>query len=131
MAEEIVGASDVAARIRTVVGDFFSVDLPAGDLYAVGRILHDWTEGKIRTLLEKVFAALPSGGGLLIAEKLLNDDKIGPEWAVLQSLNMLVCTEGKERTLGEYATLLEAAGFTNVVGVRTGAPCDAILARKA
>jgi len=130
LAAEIVGATEVAPRIRTVGGDFFADDLPKGDLYAVGRILHDWTVEKIERLLAKVFAALPSGGGLLIAEKLLNDDKIGPEWAVLQSLNMLVCTEGKERTLGEYAALLEAAGFTNVVGVRTGAPCDAILARK-
>lgn len=130
LATEIVGATEVASRIRTVGGDFFKDALPAGDLYAVGRILHDWTEVKIRTLLTRVFAALPNGGGLLIAEKLLDDDKAGPEWAVLQSLNMLVCTEGKERTLGEYAALLEDAGFTSVVGVRTGAPCDAILARK-
>ncbi|MSV28621.1 MAG: homocysteine methyltransferase, partial [Bryobacterales bacterium] len=43
---------------------------------------------------------------------------------------MLICTEGRERTLGEYRGLLEEAGFTSVQGKRTGAPVDAVLARK-
>jgi acetylserotonin N-methyltransferase len=43
---------------------------------------------------------------------------------------MLVCTEGKERTLGEYRDLLEDAGFQNVEGRSTGRPLDAILAIK-
>jgi acetylserotonin N-methyltransferase len=43
---------------------------------------------------------------------------------------MLVCTEGKERTLGEYEALLTTHGFTDVTGCRTGAPLDAVLARK-
>lgn len=46
----------------------------------------------------------------------------------MQSLNMLICTEGKERTLGEYETLLREAGFSQVVGRRTAAPVDAVLA---
>jgi acetylserotonin N-methyltransferase len=48
----------------------------------------------------------------------------------MQSLNMLVCTEGKERTLNEYATLLQEAGFSEVSGHRTGKPIDAVLAVK-
>jgi len=43
---------------------------------------------------------------------------------------MLVCTEGRERTLPEYRALLEAAGFRAVEGRRTGTPLDAILALK-
>ena len=35
---------------------------------------------------------------------------------------MLVCTEGKERTLEEYSALLRAAGFADVQGQLTGAP---------
>jgi len=48
----------------------------------------------------------------------------------MQSLNMLVCTEGKERTLNEYRELLEAAGFQNIEGKRTGKAVDAVLGRK-
>jgi acetylserotonin N-methyltransferase len=74
---------------------------------------------------------LPSGGALLIAEKLLNEDKTGPLPALMQSLSMLVCTEGKERTLSEYAALLRQAGFAQIEGKVTNAPLDAILAVKA
>jgi acetylserotonin N-methyltransferase len=130
LAREIVGASTVSERIALTAGDFFTDPLPPGDLYAVGRILHDWTEAKIHALLERIYAHLPPGGGVLIAEKLLTEDKTGPRWAHMQSLNMLTCTEGKERTLTEYAALLAKAGFVDVCGVRTPSPLDAVLAVK-
>lgn len=131
LAKEMVAQeTDVADRIEFVAGNFFDDPLPKADLYALGRVLHDWDEEKILTLLAKVYAALPSGGGLLIMEKLLHDDKAGPPWAALQSLAMLVVTEGKERTLGEYARLLESVGFVDVVGKRTETPLDAVLAVK-
>ena len=47
LAREVVGASPVADRIEVVAGDFFADPLPEGDLFALGRILHDWTEEKI------------------------------------------------------------------------------------
>lgn len=130
LAQEIVGASPVASRIRFVAGDFFTDPLPDADLFALGRILHDWTEAKIGRLLKRIFERLPSGGAILLAEKLLNEDKSGPRWAVLQSLNMLTCTEGKERTLSEYEVLLRHAGFTEVAGCRTNSPLDAVIAFK-
>jgi acetylserotonin N-methyltransferase len=130
LAREQVAHSSAAARIELVAGDFFEDELPEADLYAVGRILHDWTEAKIARLLRRIFDRLPPGGGLLVAEKLLQADGVGPVPANMQSLSMLICTEGKERTLGDYERLLRAAGFQAVEGVRTGAPLDAILAIK-
>ncbi len=130
LAKEIVDASKVADRIELVGGDFFIDPLPVADLYALGRILHDWSEEKVKLLLTRIFDALPSQGGLLIAEKLLTEDKTGPRWAQMQSLNMLTCTEGKERTLSEYEVLLHEAGFVNVIGCRTSSPLDATLAIK-
>lgn len=130
LAAEIVGASDVAGRIEFVAGDFFVDELPAGDLFALGRILHDWTEEKIVLLLRRIFERLPPGGGVLIAEKLLLDDRSGPRWAQMQNLNMLVCTEGQERSLGQYDALLRRVGFSDVQGRRTPSPLDAVLAIK-
>lgn len=130
LAREIVGASPVADRIEIAGGDFFVDPLPSGDLYALGRIVHDWSEAKIATLLRRIHDSLPPGGAILIAEKLLLDDKTGPRWAQMQNLNMLTCTEGKERTLGEYETLLKQAGFDDVQGCRTNAPLDAVMAIK-
>ncbi len=117
-------------RVELLAGDFFTDDLPAADLYAIGRILHDWSEEKIRLLLAKIYAALPVGGALLIAEKLLDDDLAGPVHAHMQSLNMLLCTEGRERSLAQYTALLKEGGFGSVEGKRTGTPLDVVLARK-
>jgi acetylserotonin N-methyltransferase len=130
LAEEIVRASPVAERIEIVAGDFFTDPLPAADLYALGRIVHDWSEEKILALLRRIHESLPPGGAVLIAEKLLLDDKSGPRWAQMQNLNMLTCTEGKERTLAEYESLLKQAGFLDVAGRVTPSPLDAVLARK-
>ena len=51
------------------------------------------------------------GGGLLICEKILDEDKRGPKQALLQSLSMLVATGGKERTASEYKQILDKHGF--------------------
>jgi acetylserotonin N-methyltransferase len=125
-----VSKSAAASRIDVIAGDFFHDEFPDADLCAMSRILHDWSEDKIQPLLAKIYRRLPPGGGILLAEKLLHEDKTGPTSAHLQSLNMLVCTQGKERTLGEYRRLLEEAGFRDVQGQVTGSPLDAVLATK-
>jgi acetylserotonin N-methyltransferase len=130
LANEIVGATEVSDRVEVVGGDFFVDDLPPADLYSLGRIVHDWSEEKIGILLAKIFAALPSGGGLVVAEKIINDSRSGPRWAQLQDLNMLIVTEGRERTLAEYETLLTGVGFAEVTACRTDMPLDIILAIK-
>lgn len=130
LAKNMVTSSGVSDRMEVVGGDFFADPLPKADLYALGRIVHDWSEPKIKTLLKRIFEALPSGGGLLIGEKIIWEDRSGPRWALMQSLNMIVCTEGRERTLSDYAVLLEEAGFSSVQGFRTSVPLDAILAVK-
>ncbi|MCC9644562.1 acetylserotonin O-methyltransferase [Rhodopirellula sp. JC740] len=128
--KEIVGQSLVADRIDVVAGDFFADELPEADLMSLGRILHDWSDEKIDRLLSKIHQRLPEGGGLLLAEILIQDDRRGPDWGQMQDLNMLVCTEGRERTLEEYTALLKRAGFQHVTGQVTGAPVDAVLATK-
>jgi acetylserotonin N-methyltransferase len=131
LAQEVVSATSVANRIEIVAGDFFGDPLPVGDIFALGRIVHDWTETKIIKLLTRIHDRLAPSGAVLIAEKLLADDKSGPRWAQMQNLNMLTCTEGKERTLGQYEELLKRVGFSQVKGCVTPSPLDAILAIKA
>lgn len=130
LAREFVVAAGLVDRVEVIEGDFFSDPLPPADLYSAGRIVHDWTEPRIRLLLGKVAGALPAGGGLLLAEMLLEDDKRGPVSAHMQSVNMLICTEGKERSAAEYRQLLARCGFGRVEARTTGTPLDAVLARK-
>lgn len=129
--QEVIDAASLSDRIDTIGGDFFADPFPQADLFALGRILHDWTRAKIDLLLKKIHASLPEGGAILIAEKLLDESGVKPLWTLLQSLNMLVVTEGKERRLSEYKEILETAGFRDVQGiVLEHSPLDAILARK-
>jgi acetylserotonin N-methyltransferase len=130
LAREIVSASTVASRIEFAGGDFFTDPLPAADLYSLGRILHDWSEAKCIALLKRIYDALPAGGALLIAEKLLQENAAGPRWAQMQNLNMLTCTEGQERTAAGYDELLREVGFHDVQTRTTTAPLDAVLAVK-
>ncbi|MEO6760009.1 MAG: class I SAM-dependent methyltransferase [Saprospiraceae bacterium] len=117
-------------RVATAAGDFFLDPLPHADCYAVARILHDWSLPKIETLVSKIYQALPANGRLLICETLINEARTGPARSLLQSLNMLTCTEGQERSAAEYDQICKAAGFTSTHAVITGAPVDAVLAIK-
>jgi len=117
-------------RVATIAGDFFNDPLPPADCYAVARILHDWSPPKIHALLTRIHAALPPNGHLLICEMLVNETRTGPTRSLMQSLNMLTCTEGQERTAEEYDQLCKAAGFRSTTAITTGAPVDAVLAIK-
>jgi len=130
VAQSYVAAAGFEARVAVTGGDFFTDSLPPADLYALARVLHDWSDEKVAYLVRKIYAALPKAGGLLICEKILNENRDGPAGAYLQSLNMLVCTEGKERTATEYENLVKSAGFSRFEYRKTGRPVDAMLAIK-
>ncbi|XP_032621370.1 acetylserotonin O-methyltransferase-like [Chelonoidis abingdonii] len=117
-------------RITFHEGDFFKDPIPEADLYILARILHDWADDKCMQLLTKIYKACKPGGGVLLVETLLNEDKTGPLEAQLFSLIMLVQAEGKERMPTEYSKLLAAAGFREIQVKKTGKLYDAILGRK-
>ncbi len=127
---EYVAQAGLTGRIDILQGDFFADELPPADLYGLGRVLHDWTDEKIANLLEKIYRRLPPNGGLLICEKLLSEERDGPATGYLQSLNMLIMTEGRERSPSEYEALTRAAGFSSFRFHRTGQPVDVMLAEK-
>jgi acetylserotonin N-methyltransferase len=127
---EHIAQSGLGDRIDFVQSDFFADDLPKADLYVLGRILHDWDDAKIDKLLRKIVFALPRQGALLVTETLVDDDRNGPVYTLMQDLNMLVCTDGRERTEAEYSALLRGAGFSTVQFRRTDSLVDAILAIK-
>ena len=128
-----VKEAGLADRINTATGDFFAESLPGGhDTILLSMILHDWAPDRCRTILEKCWAALPSGGQVIIAELLVNDERTGPPPAALMSLNMLVETEGRNYTPAEYTTWLSDLGFqdTRTVWFEAAGANGAVIARK-
>nr|XP_019573336.1 PREDICTED: acetylserotonin O-methyltransferase [Rhinolophus sinicus] len=117
-------------RIGFREGDFFKDPLPDADLYILARVLHDWADDKCSQLLARIAQACKPGGGVLVVESLLDAEGRGPLTTQLYSLNMLVQTEGQERTPAQYQALLAPAGFQDIQCKRTGGIYSAILARK-
>jgi hypothetical protein len=71
--ERYVMERDLSGRIRFVAGDFFVDPLPGADVLIMGRVLHNWDLPRKRMLLQKAHAALPSGGALVVYERLIDD----------------------------------------------------------
>ncbi|XP_063306248.1 acetylserotonin O-methyltransferase-like [Pelobates fuscus] len=117
-------------RISFQKGNFFKDPLPDADLFILSRILHDWDDDTCLKLLKKIYMACKPGDGVLIIEMLLNEDRTGPLIAQLTSILMLVVTDGKERTLSAFKTLLETAGFKDIQLGANGKIMEVILARK-
>ncbi|XP_063811748.1 acetylserotonin O-methyltransferase-like isoform X4 [Pseudophryne corroboree] len=122
--------TDSDQHISLLEGDFFTDPIPEADLFILSSIIHDWTEEKCHHLLKKVYQSCRPGGGVLLIEHLLNEDKSGPVASQLFSLYMLVLTEGRERTPSEYTKLLTDCGFRDIQVKSTGTRYDAILGRK-
>ncbi|XP_078512181.1 acetylserotonin O-methyltransferase-like [Lissotriton helveticus] len=126
--KQLIPAED--NRILFHEGDFFEDPFPEADLYIFGRVFHDWNDDKCLQLLSKVYNSCKPGGGVMLIESFLNEDKMGPLPTQLFSLKMLLMTEGKERTTSEYKTLLMAAGFRDIEARNTGKFYAAILGLK-
>nr|XP_028698835.1 probable bifunctional dTTP/UTP pyrophosphatase/methyltransferase protein isoform X2 [Macaca mulatta] len=123
-------AGPQAAQIHFAAGDFFRDPLPSAELYVLCRILHNWSDDKVHKLLSKVAESCKPGAGLLLVETLLDEEKREAQGGLIQSLNMLVQTEGRERSRGEYQCLLELHGFHQVQVVHLEGVLDAMLATR-
>jgi acetylserotonin N-methyltransferase len=111
-ARENAAEAGVADRVTAEPGNMFKEDFPRGhDAILLSQILHDWTPEKGRLLLHKAKAALPSGGRVLIHEKLVDEDGRAPLANALVHLDMLVWTEGQQFTEQELREMLDEAGF--------------------
>ncbi|KAJ3215773.1 hypothetical protein HDU67_010343 [Dinochytrium kinnereticum] len=150
-----IGAEEVLQKVEAVEGDFFTGlekymegssaeietkdDLPHGDIYLLSRILHDWNDTQSLALLKRVYNLLPTTsktsnnvcGAIVIAETLLDDETLaGPVGSCLQDINMLVQTGGRERSSDQFRSMLEEAGFKDIVSVRTGSYLDVVVGYK-
>jgi ubiquinone/menaquinone biosynthesis C-methylase UbiE len=106
-------------RLNFVAGDFFKDDLPIGDLYVLGYILSDWSRQDGTNLLIKIYDSLPSGGTIMILEKLFNEDKNGPIETAMMNLAMLLETRGQHYSGSEYISWLQEVGFCNSEVIRS------------
>ena len=109
-----IGISD---RVEFVAGDFFEAVPAIADAIILKSIIHDWDDVRSISILRNCRRALPSGGKLLLVERLMpempaatDEDKAH----AMSDLNMLRGPGGLERTKAQYRELLEQSGFDRV-----------------
>jgi 3-hydroxy-5-methyl-1-naphthoate 3-O-methyltransferase len=120
-AQRYIQSSDVADRVTTKTVDMFRQDWPTSyDAHFFSNIFHDWSDVTCGLLAGKSFAALPSGGKIMLHEMLMDDDGCGPLATACFSMLMLLGTKGRQYSLPELGGFLESAGFVDVGAVRTG-----------
>jgi SAM-dependent methyltransferase len=120
-ARQAIYSKNYQTRCEVVGGDFFQ-SVPSGaDLYVLKFILVDWKDDEALRILQNCRTAIASGGKLVVIEMTIPDDN-RPSAAQLFDLNMLVMTGGQERTVSEYGTLFQRAGFRLTRVIPTGSP---------
>lgn len=112
----------VAARVDKVAGSFLDSVPAGGDLYVLKHILHDWDDPTCRRILENCRQAMAPGGKIAIVEMVIGGLGDPPGPAPFLDLNMMVLLPGKERTIADFAALLDAAGLKLDRVVPTASP---------
>ncbi|CAA9546213.1 MAG: hypothetical protein AVDCRST_MAG87-487 [uncultured Thermomicrobiales bacterium] len=124
-AEAFLDAAGVRDRCDLVAVDFFESVPTGGDAYVLAHIVHDWPDEQAVAILRTCHQAMAPGARLWVVEQVIQP---GDEYdrAKLLDMLMLVLFGAQERTADEYRSLLQAAGFGEVVIHPTDTPYSVI-----
>ncbi|PLB48991.1 O-methyltransferase GliM2 [Aspergillus steynii IBT 23096] len=104
----------LTSRLVSVTGgDFFKDEIPKSSVYLLRWILHNWGDEDCVKLLRRIrdtITLVPGVSRVLIVESVLFDGRLG-RGARYADIRMLARCRNKERTLDEYRTLAEEAGW--------------------
>lgn len=109
--EDYIEQNGLQDRLQFEPGDFFVDGLPPADVYTMGHILHSWDLDQKKQLIRKAYDALPAGGGLVVYDAIIDDDRSTNVFGLLMSLNMATATPG-----GFNYTAAECMGWMTEVG---------------
>lgn len=96
-------------RLTLCGGDLFADAWPQADVYVLASVLHDFPDHHALRILESCRAAGGTGIRLLVLERILPDEGNHPGF--FNDLLMLAACGGRERSRGDWESLLNRAGF--------------------
>ena len=113
-------AAGMAGRVTILPGSFRDDPIPTGaDAISLVRVLYDHTDETVAALLAAVFAALPGGGRLIIAEPMSGGDRPDAITDTYFAFYTLAMGTGRTRSAARLAEMVTAAGF-DAVTIRPG-----------
>lgn len=126
-AEKTVERFGLPDRINFAGGDFTTDTITGGpyDVAWLSHILHSNGPQQCRQVIKKTVRAMEPGGLLLVHDFILNNDKSGPEFPALFSLNMLINNPaGRSYSESEIGGFLEESGLGNIQRLDWEGPND-------
>ena len=112
----------IEERAKAIKGSFFENVPNEGDCYILKNVLHDWSDDDCVRILSNIHANMPNDAKLLVIETIIKKDN-KPSFGKTLDLQMMVgTTGGKERTLDEYSTLFNLAGFNLIRVIPNATP---------
>jgi demethylspheroidene O-methyltransferase len=123
----------VAGRAQVFGGDFVRDTLPTGcDIASLIRVIYDHPDERATAILRAVYAALPAGGTLLLAEPMAGATGARRMGDAYFGFYLLAMHGGSSRSAARLAQLITGAGFEQVRELATPIPLQVsvLVARK-
>ena len=124
--EGAIPPTDLEGRCRFIEGDLFQKWPVTSDAVILARVVHDWPDRDALRILGRAREAMPEDGTLYVVEMVLDEDT---GQGGLLDMNMLVMTQGAERTEKQFRDILAQAGFGLLDVIETGSVSSVIRAR--
>ena len=122
-AEESFARAGLTQRAHLVGGSFFADPLPTGaDVVTLVRVLHDQDDAGALAVLRAVFAALPFGGMLVVAEPMAATKGAEAMGDAYFGFYLLAMGRGRARSAERIEALLVEAGFDSLRRPATSLP---------
>ena len=132
-ARRAFAAAGVAGRAQVHGGDFARDALPRGaDIASLIRVIYDHPDERAAPILAAVYAALPPGGTLLLAEPMAGATGARRMGDAYFNFYLLAMQGGRSRSAADLSRLVQAAGFEQVRELATPIPLQVsvLVARK-
>jgi hypothetical protein len=120
LAGNVLGQLGEDDRVEVTPGDFFD-SVPAGDLYMLKNILHNWNDDECVRILENCRRAMNPGAKLLVIDSVIPPGN-EPHFGKTMDMIMLLLVSGQERTLAQFEPVFDRAGFRVIRVIQTSGP---------
>lgn len=115
-AQNTISQFELSERITFEEGNYVSEAIQGHyDVVWMSHILHGEGPEDCQRMIDKAVAVLEPGGMLVIHDFFLEEDKAGPLFPALFSINMYLGTpEGRSYSQGEISDMLKQAGLSDI-----------------
>ncbi|MGB8813758.1 MAG: methyltransferase, partial [Paracoccaceae bacterium] len=110
-----LAGAGLSQRVTLHPGSFHDDALPGGaDAISLVRVLYDHDDSTVTRLLRAAYAALPTGGRLIISEPMSGGATPNRATDVYFAIYTMAMQTGRTRSPDEIAGILAATGFSNI-----------------